>query len=149
MKGGPGRGEGGPERGERAERGEGPYHVDVDELPSPQHIHPQPQQVRQVPFWFVVFRVVLQHTFESRQFGEHGEQEGVEVACDGAAILGAHHLDLGAAGHDLALERQPLENQQLGGLVDVTGGEPGVESDSDMVFGCVIVLQELFDFMNL
>lgn len=96
-----------------------------------------------------MFRVVLQHAFKGRQLGEHGEQEGIEVACDGAAILRAHHLDLGAAGHDLAIERHPLENQQLGSFVDITGGEHGVEGDSDMVFGRVIVLQELSDFVNL
>jgi hypothetical protein len=40
----------------------------------------------------------------------------------------------------LAFERGPLESQQLRGFVDITGGELGVERDSDMIFGGVVVL---------
>jgi len=121
----------------------------MDELPGPQHIHPQPQQECQFPLCLVLFRVVLQHALKGRQFGEHGEQERIEVACDGAAVLRAHHLYLGTAGHDLAFERGPLESHELRGFVDITGSEPGIEGSSDMIFGGVVVLQELFDFVNL
>jgi hypothetical protein len=126
-------------------------HVCVDQLAAPQHVHPQPYESGKSSLR-LLWQVVFQHALEGVQLGKHGEEEGVEIAGYGAAVLGAHHVDVRVVGGDDAREGLLLDAQQVDSLLCVSGGEWGSERISDVLFCYVVYVlfgQTLGDVLDL
>ena len=54
------------------------YQINLDELTTPEKVHPQPQNRRKFLSWLIC-EIIIQHRFEAVQPCEHGEQQCVKV----------------------------------------------------------------------
>lgn len=69
----------------------------------------------------LALKVSLQHPLKGIEARKHGEEQGVEVASHGAAVLRPGHLDLGIVSDNLPCARIVMEADEFGGLLDVPG----------------------------
>lgn len=69
------------------------YDVGGDELACSQEVHPEPEQGSQLSAGLIIERFV-QNRFKAVQTGEHGEKQGIQIACDTLPVLGAQKLRL-------------------------------------------------------
>ena len=75
--------------------------------------------------------------------GEHGEQQGIQIAGDVPPVLGPEHLDIRIVGLHYPRKGLLLELQKLDGLVGVAPGEVGTEREADDVLGDLVVVELL------
>ncbi len=67
----------------------------------------------------LIRKVSLQHPLKGIKTRKHGEEQRVEVASHGAAVLRPGHLDLGIVFDDLPCARLMLEADELSSFLDI------------------------------
>lgn len=124
----------------------------MNQLSSPQHIHPHAQEGDQLRATVLLREVGFEHAFEGVEFGEHGEEQGIQIASDVAAILGADHVNAGIVGRDDARGCLLFHIYEFDGFLGVAVRELGGH-DIINVISCDIrnvqCVQSFEDLLNL
>lgn len=113
------------------------YHVCVYQLPTPQHVYPEPDQSCQVSLGFIC-KVVLEHALEGFQLRKHGKEQGVQVAGNVSAVLSTKHVHVGIVGDYGAGDRLLMENEEFHGLFDVACRIVAPYYEAEVVRGYVV-----------